>query len=286
VRVWDLSLGKPRCFRTLAFQEKGGVNALAFSREGQWLAAVAGKELKVWNATTYQVVRTIPGEPGFYCVAFSPDEKQVAAAGDSNFRMRFPVRVWDVATDKEPRVVYGNSWAVFQVAFSPDGRHLASAGMDGTPRIWDTKTDKRIDTPPLTPACPSLGLAFSPDGQQLALGSNDQVVRVWDTTDWKLRHEYRDPGGVLSVAFSPDGKRLAWGSTDSTVKIWDISAGRAGGVSPPVHTLRGHTSWVLSVAFSPDSKHIASASADGTVKIWKAPPVAEPVGAEARNQDP
>jgi Tol biopolymer transport system component len=148
------------------------------------------------------------------------------------------------------------------------------------------KTGKRIDIPALAPPCPSASLAFSPDGKQLALGSNDQVVRVWDTTTWKLRHEYRDLGGVLSVAFSPDGKRLAWGSTDSTVKIWDLPDGAAGGVEPSIQTLRGHTSWVLSVAFSSDGKQIASASADGTAKVWTAPPVAEPPAGEVRNQDP
>jgi WD40 repeat protein len=270
VRVWNLAPSKPRCFATLAVDQEGDVSSLAFSCKGQWLAAVGAKTLKVWDARTYQEVRTILGDPKFYCVAFSPDERQVAAAGLNDFRNSFPVRVWDIANGKEPRVLSGNTWVVLQLAFSPDGRQLASAGNDGTVRIWDLTTGKKIDIPPLTPPCRSYGLAYSPDGKQLAVGSNDQVVRVWDTADWKL-HEYHDPGGVPSVAFSPVGKRLAWGSTDSTVKVWDISAGRAGGVSPPIHTLRGHTSWVLSVAFSPDGEQIASASADGTVKIWNTP---------------
>ena len=287
VRVWDVSLGKPRCFQALAVGKEKGVNNVAFSRAGRWLAAVAGFELKVWNATTYQEVRTIsiPGDPGFYCVAFSPDEQQVAAAGFGNVRTRFDVRVWDLANDNQPLVLSGNTWVVYQLAFSPDGQHLASAGLDGRVRIWDVKTGKPIDTPELTPTCPSYGLAFSPDGRWLAVGSNDQGVRVWDTTTWTLLHEYRDPGAVRSVAFSPDSKRLAWGSTDSTVKVWDISDRRAGGVSPAIHTLHGHIGWVNSAVFSPDGRQIASASADGTVKIWTAPPVAEP-GGEARSQDP
>jgi WD40 repeat protein/serine/threonine protein kinase len=287
VRLWDLSLGKPRCVRTLPVNNEGvGVQALAFSREGQWLAAVAGRELKVWNATTFQVVRPISGRAGFLCVAFSPDAQQIAAAGFGEGGGHFYVRLWDLANDKQPRRFPGNTWAVHQVAFSPDGQLLASSCNDGTVRIWNVQTGNLIETPPLTPTCPTHGLAFSPDGTQLALGSNDQVVRVWDTRTWKLLHEYHDPGGVLSVAFSPDGKRLTWGSTDATAKVCDLPEGRAGSANTLIHTLRGHTSWVLSVTFSPDGKQIASASADGTVKIWNAPPVTEPAGAEARNQDP
>jgi WD40 repeat protein len=286
VRVWDLSWGQPRCCQTLAVANGKGVYALAFSRAGRWLAAVAGNDLKVWNATTYQEVRTISGDPGFLCAAFSPDEKQVAAAGFGNFRMAFPVRLWDVANDNPPRVLSGNTWAVSHVAFGADGRQLASACYDGQVCIWDLKTGHRIDTPPLTSTGPPSCLAFRPGGEQLAVGSNDQAVRVWDTMTWKLIYEYRDPGALRSVAFSPDGQRLAWGSTDSTVKVWDIPKGRAGGVTPLVHTLHGHTSWVLSVGFSPDGQQIVSAGADGTVKIWKAPPVAEPPAGEPRNQDP
>jgi WD40 repeat protein/serine/threonine protein kinase len=288
VRWWDLALGKPHCIRTLPVNNDGvAVDALAFSRDGQWLAAVAGRKLWVWNAATDQEVRTIPGGANFHCVAFSPDAKQVAAAGFGGRGVNFDVRLWDLANDKiPPRRFPGNTWVVHQVVFSPDGRHLASAGNEPAVTIWDVQTGKRIDTPPLPPPCPSQGLAFSPDGTQLALGSNDQVVRVWDTRTWKLLHEYHDPGGVLSVAFSPDGKRLTWGSTDSTVKVWDLTEGRAGDANSLIHTLHGHTSWVRSVAFSPDGKQIASASADGAVKIWNTPPVTEPAGAEARNQDP
>jgi WD40 repeat protein/serine/threonine protein kinase len=286
VRVWDLSLGRPRCLHTLVVGNEAGVSALAFSRQGRWLAAVAGRELTLWNAVTYEAVCTVSAIPGLVCVAFSPDEKQVAAAGFGKAWMRSPVHLWDVANDHEPRMLSGNTWMICQVAFHPDGQHLATTCVDGSVRLWEVKTGKRLDTPALTPTCPSFGLAFSPDGQQLALGSNDQGVRVWDTTTWNLRHEYRDPGAVQSVAFSPDGRRLAWGSTDSTVKVWDLPDGRAERVSPLIHTLHGHTNWVLSVAFSPDGRHIASASADGTVKIWPAPPVAEPATEKAGSQDP
>jgi WD40 repeat protein len=288
VRLWDLALGKPRCCQQLAVGTEKRVDNLAFSHAGRWLAAVAGKELKVWNATTYEEVKCIqiPGDPNFYCVTFSPDEKQLAAAGYGNSRVHFHVRVWDVENDNPPRVLPGNIWVVCQVAFRPDGQHLASTGYDGKVRIWDVKTGQRIETPPLTPACPSHGLAFSPDGRRLALGSNDQVVRVWDTATWSLLHEYRDPGVVRSVAFSPDGELLAWGSTDATVKVWNMTGQRAGGVNPLVQTLHGHTNWVLSVAFSPDGRQIASASADGTVKIWKVPAAGEPPIGEASNEEP
>jgi WD40 repeat protein len=210
----------------------------------------------------------------------------VAAAGYGTFC----VGIWDVASGAPTAVLRGHSWVVAQIAFSPDGRLLASGSSDGSVRVWDVEAGREIDTPPLGHTLVVTGVAFSPDGKQLASVGMDRTVRVWDTTDWKLVRLLRDPtGGALGVTFSSDGRRLAWGGTDATVKVWDLPAERKEGVNsvnPLIHTLRGHTNWVQCVAFSPDSKQIASASADGTVKIWKLPPVAEPPGGEASDQDP
>jgi len=163
------------------------------------------------------------------------------------------------------------------VAFcGPDSRYLASAGYDGTLRVWDLTRSQEIVRPRPAHEGPVSGVAFSVDGRLLASGSLDRTVRVWAKEEggarWRAVHILSDPtGGVTCVAFSPDGRLLAWGATDSTVKIADLEASRLKGVSPPFVTLRGHTSRVNGVAFSPDGRYVASASEDGTVKVWETP---------------
>jgi WD40 repeat protein/serine/threonine protein kinase len=271
VRLWDAESGEQ--IRSL-HGHAALLWGLAFSPDGQRLAAAGGGEQKskknvtVWDTKTWLET---PGSPlattyGLRTVAFSPDGRLLAAAGTGSF----PMVVWDIATGAQIRVLSGHTWVVQHVAFSPDGRHFASASHDGTVRVWDVMTGKEVVRPPLRHGAGATGVAFSSDGQRLASSSLDGTVRVWDTTSWRPLLVRSDATvGVWCVTFSPDGRRLAWGSTDATVKVADASTGQI------LQTLRGHTGWVQSVAFSPDGERIASASLDGTVKVWNAPPVAE-----------
>ncbi len=162
----------------------------------------------------------------------------------------------------------GHKNSVYRVAFSPDGRRLASASQDQTVKVWDTATGKEILT--LRGHTDGVhGVAFSPDGRRLASGGDDGTVRVWDAATGRetltLRADTGGPmKGVLSVAFSPDGRRLASAGWTPTVKVWDAASGKE------TLALRGHTSYVTGVAFSPDSRRLASAGWDGRVKVWDA----------------
>jgi WD40 repeat protein len=190
------------------------------------------------------------------------------------------------------------------VAFSPDGRLIASGSIYGAVTLWDA--ERRIEIANLGGHRDLVrSIAFSHDCRLIASGSADNTVRLWDVERRKeiptlMGHE----NVVTAVAFSPDGLSLASGSWDNTVKLWDVDArtrvatlighlgrvtvvtfspdGRliaSGGYDKSVRlwdveqrkaiaTLKGHESVVTAVAFSPDGRLLASSSADNTVKLW------------------
>jgi WD40 repeat protein len=163
---------------------------------------------------------------------------------------------------------------VTDVAYSPDGRWLASACRNevvpserGEVTLWEAGTGVEIHKfPAYTGGV--LGVAFSPDSRWLASGSADGMVRIWDPRDpaGKARELSGHIGMVRSVMFLPDGRLAsaggsAFGSEFGEVKIWDLSTGRR-------LDLLGHTHMVECLACSPDGQRLATGSLDRTIKLW------------------
>jgi WD40 repeat protein len=172
----------------------------------------------------------------------------------------------------------GHSGAVYGVAYHPDGIILATAGIDGTVRFWDTATGMPLRVL-RAHAKGVVSIAFSPDGARLATVGADVIgpretghptadaAKVWDagTGDELLRLDITTSGSFPfgnAVSFSPDGHRLAVPRVDNRVALFDAHDGHL------IRDLCGHTAEVNVVAFSPDGSRLATAGEDRTIRLW------------------
>ena len=192
----------------------------------------------------------------------------------------------DAPTAPPPSPLLGHFDAVLSVAYSPDGKLLASASADTNIILWNTQ-GSRFDNQPLNGhLAPVNSVAFSPDGKTLASASSDNTIAVWDMDTRDIINKLSaHTDRVNSVAFSPDSQTLASASNDKTILLWKVPKAEEFGLPQPIGKLAAHTDAVNSVAFSPDGKLLASASSDKTIIVWNVAtrqPVAQLAGHTAK----
>ncbi len=275
--VWDTATGND--LHTL--EQGGPITAFAVALDG-CQAATVGDKVVLWDLENGRQNRILPLEATqmVRAAAFSADGRHFAVPIVNPMQSDYPVLVWDVATGQEIARLRGHRQAVWSVAFSPDGRRLASGSGDHTVKVWDLATG--YETLTLRGHKDTvLSVAFSPDGRRLASGGADQAVFVWEAGPAVETIPYTVPEllttfmpeprhTVLNLVWLPDSQSFVTFGFDMTIRLWDRTSAQ------PRQVLRGEKSaHCLSATVSPDGKLLAVGSklqefsaTGGKVVVW------------------
>jgi WD40 repeat protein len=259
-RIWDIASGQEKAI----LKHPDDVNNVAFHPNGLHLAtACMDDKGRVWSVQDgeVEVIRSIIGiKGGLFGIDYNP-AGTLLAFGSGNSK----VVISDVATGKALLNIQAHKESVARVHFSPDGKRLATASLDGTAQVWKLNLNR-----PMQPAEKQIelnghtnwlyGLAFSQDGTRIATASLDGTARIWDASN-------AHAGRINGVAYSPDGQYLATVSSDRMVKIWQQQKRHTYPRRQLVQQFR-EPGEILNVAYSPDGELLATANVDGKARLW------------------
>ncbi len=236
------------------------IKNIRFSPDGKLIGTASWDgTVKIWTVDGKLLRNFTEHKRPVNGLAFSPDSKAIALGGYGDENGNNLWMLWDI--NGKARTILGHSDQIYRLAFSPNGKIVATASWDRSIKLWNAVDGKLIRTLDGKHNSWILGLNFSPDGKMLVSSSQDKTAKIWSVEGNLLYTLIDHKGDVNDVVFSPNGKIIASASSDQTIKLWNTDG-------MLLRTLRGHNGAVYGVSFSPEGKRLVSASWDGSIKIW------------------
>jgi WD40 repeat protein len=266
VKHWEIASGKQLFSGNL---DAPGVREVFFRPDGKLVALVVKNKLaRLWEVASGKELVTFEGANANGALTISPDGK-ILATGDVHGR----VHLRQAATGQELTTINAHKEEVMALAFSPDGKTLASASQDKTVKLWNLSGNNLKEMATLGGYRSWVNaLSFSPDGKLLATASSDNQVKLWEVATRKERANLKGlPYSVWGLAFSPDGKILAasgkrgykGNSQISAVQLWETTSGEPSPIQINCDEIA-----VTALTFSPDGKTLATLADDQSLQLW------------------